>query len=41
MTPFIATRGDHVSYGFMSGVVDEETSYVRRAGYDNAEVDDL
>jgi len=41
VTPFIATRGDHVSYGFMSGVVDEETSYVRRAGYDNAEVDDL
>ena len=25
----------------MSGVTDEETSYVRRAGYENADVDDL
>jgi hypothetical protein len=41
VTPFIATRGQNVSYGFMSGIQDEDLSYVKRAGYDNARVDDL
>jgi hypothetical protein len=41
VTPFLATRGDHVSYGFASGITDPERSFVSRTGYANARVDDL
>lgn len=41
VTPFIATKGDRVSYGFASGVTDPRFSFVSRAGYPNARPDDL
>jgi hypothetical protein len=43
VTPFLATRGDGVSYGFMSGITDPELSIVRRTGFSEAEAatDDL
>jgi len=41
VTPFIATKGKHISYGFMNGITDEKLSYVKQAGYENADVDDL
>lgn len=41
VTPFLATKGDGVSYGFMSGVTDPELSMVSRAGFENARPDDL
>lgn len=41
VTPFLATRGPGVSYGFMSGVSEPDGSLVGRAGYENASVDDL
>lgn len=41
VTPFIATRGEHVSYGFASGVTDPNISFVSRAGYEGARPDDL
>jgi hypothetical protein len=40
ITPFVATKGDKISYGFMSGITDPATSLMARAGYD-APVDDL
>jgi hypothetical protein len=33
ITPFLATRGDQVSYGFMSGITDPELSLMARGGY--------
>lgn len=41
VTPFVATKGPGVSYGFASGVTDEALSFVKRSGYDNAKVDDM
>ncbi len=34
LTPFLATKGDGVSYGFMSGVTDPNLSLAARDGYD-------
>lgn len=34
LTPFLATKGDGVSYGFMSGITDPELSLMARAEYD-------
>lgn len=34
LTPFLATKGNGVSYGFMSGITDPELSLAARAGYD-------
>lgn len=39
--PFIATRGDGVSYGFMSGIEDPDVSFIARAGYPDADPRDL
>ena len=41
VAPFIATKGHRISYGFTSGIQDEETSFVKRAGYPGARTDDL
>jgi hypothetical protein len=41
VTPFLATRGDHVSYGFTSGITDPNLSFVKRTGYEDANIDDL
>jgi hypothetical protein len=41
VTQFIASRGDHISYGFASGVSDPEVSFVKRAGYEDVRPDDL
>src|SRR5207244_9084321 len=42
VTPFLATRGKHISYGFMSGIKDPDLSFVRRTGYgDDIPVDSL
>lgn len=43
VTPFLATKGDGVSYGFMSGITDPELSITRRTGFTEAEAatDDL
>ena len=41
VTPFLATRGSGVSYGFMSGIEDSEASFVGRTGYENAAASDL
>ncbi|MFO0728390.1 MAG: CehA/McbA family metallohydrolase [Myxococcota bacterium] len=41
VTPFLATTNEHVSYGFASGVTDENTSFVKKAGYPNARPDDI
>lgn len=40
-TPFLATRGQDVSYGFMSGVTDPNLSFAQRAEYDDAKSDEL
>lgn len=34
VTPFLATRGHNISYGFMSGISDPELSFVAATGYD-------
>ena len=41
VTPFIATKGQNVSYGFASGITEDKDSFVKRAGYENGRVDDL
>ncbi|MCC7385656.1 MAG: CehA/McbA family metallohydrolase [Deltaproteobacteria bacterium] len=41
ITPFVATKGDGVSYGFASGVTDPESSYITRARYPDAQPDEL
>ncbi|MBK8014880.1 MAG: CehA/McbA family metallohydrolase [Deltaproteobacteria bacterium] len=41
VTPFIATRGEGVSYGFLSGVTMEDEAYLTKMEYDGAHVDDL
>lgn len=41
ITPFIATRGDGVSYGFLSGVTSQDEAYLTKMDYDGARVDDL
>jgi hypothetical protein len=34
VTPFLATRGHSISYGFMSGITDPDLSFVAATGYD-------
>lgn len=41
VVPFLATKGDGVSYGFMSGVSDPELSLIDRAGFEGARTNDL
>ncbi|MBI2376000.1 MAG: CehA/McbA family metallohydrolase [Deltaproteobacteria bacterium] len=41
VTPFVATKGAGVSYGFASGVVDPERSFLARTGNTSARPDDL
>lgn len=41
VTPFIASASDDVSYGFASGIEDEDVSFVKRVGYPDARTDDL
>lgn len=41
LTPFLATRGPGISYGFMSGIVDPEDSLVSRAAYAGRQPSDL
>lgn len=41
VTPFLATQGDGVSYGFASGITDPELSLIDRAGYEEARTDDM
>lgn len=41
VTPFLATRGEGISYGFMSGITDPALSFVSRTGYTGAPVDSL
>jgi hypothetical protein len=40
-TKFLATRGDKISYGFMSAITDPERSFAVRTGYENAQPDDM
>ncbi len=39
--PFLATKGDGVSYGFVSGVTDPDLSLIDRAGFEGAKTNDL
>jgi hypothetical protein len=41
VTPFVATRGPNVSYGFASGTTNDGDSYVKRANYPGAQTTDL
>lgn len=41
VVPFLASRGDGVSYGFASGIQDPRISLTARAGYPDTEPDDL
>ena len=43
ITPFLATQGDGVSYGFMSGITDPALSLTRRTGFseEEAATDDM
>lgn len=41
VTPFLATKGDNISYGFMSGITDPEYSFVARTGYEGVPPDSL
>lgn len=41
VTPFLATKGPGVSYGFMSGITDPELSLITRAGYEGKGVSEM
>lgn len=41
VAPFLASKGEHVSYGFMSGITDPDLSFVKSAGYEGADAGDI
>lgn len=41
VVPFVATRGEGVSYGFTSGITDPSLSLMQRAGYEGEDPRDL